>query len=185
MNKDSAYWSTLMAAAQRGNTKAYNQLLKEITPLLRNFLRKRLFDRSLVEDVVQEALMAIHKVRHTYNPEQSFTAWMFAITRYKFIDMLRKQKRTTGREIASFDDPNYSLSVTMADSKTNIHAGDAKYDIEKALTALSKRQRTIVTLLKIQGHTSTEVAKQMNMTVSAVKVAAHRAYKQMRNVLEK
>jgi RNA polymerase sigma-70 factor (ECF subfamily) len=45
-----------------------------------------------VEDLVQETLLAIHVRRHTYDPDQPFTPWVYAIARYKLIDYLRRTR---------------------------------------------------------------------------------------------
>ena len=41
------------------------------------------------EDLTQEALMAIHTRRHTYDPSLPLMPWVHAIARYKLIDHLR------------------------------------------------------------------------------------------------
>ncbi|MDD9912446.1 MAG: sigma-70 family RNA polymerase sigma factor [Alphaproteobacteria bacterium] len=184
MQQNYAQWQQWMIAAQAGDADAYRKLLKDITPLLRNFIRKRLFDAERVEDVVQETLMGLHKMRHTYNPSQPFETWMFAITRYKVIDAIRQIKRQQARESYVADDDEYSFYETIADTKTNIGTADIRQDLIKALTTLPKKQRTIVTMLKVEGLSAAEVALKMDMSVSAVKVAAHRAYKKLRGELE-
>src|ERR1019366_5094622 len=44
------------------------------------------------EDLMQEALMAIHTQRHTYDPAEALTPWVYAIARYKLIDHLRRTR---------------------------------------------------------------------------------------------
>jgi RNA polymerase sigma-70 factor (ECF subfamily) len=44
-----------------------------------------------VEDLVQEALLAIHNNRHTYDVQRPLTTWCFAIAKYKLIDLLRRR----------------------------------------------------------------------------------------------
>ena len=188
MSKDQAQqyaqWGTWMAQAQEGDQKAYAKLLQEITPLLRRFVSKKLFNQDLVEDTAQEILLAVHKSRHTYRPEQPFETWMFAIARYKIIDVIRSQTRKAEKEAGSINDPDSSFFETIAATETNTEMQDVRQDLEKALTALPDKQRKIVTLLKVQGLSVAEVAQQMSMSTSAVKVSAHRAYKQMKSVLE-
>jgi len=42
---------------------------------------------------VQELLLAVHNQRHTYDPRQPITAWVYAIARYKLVDLLRRRSR--------------------------------------------------------------------------------------------
>jgi RNA polymerase sigma-70 factor (ECF subfamily) len=179
-----AQWGSWMRAAQKGDQRAYHQLLSAITPLIRNFTRKRLFDPHLVEDVTQEVLLGLHKMRESYNPHQPFETWLFAIMRYKTIDAMRQIGRKSKREEGSLNDELANLAETIAHPTANTEVGAWRHDLGKALGTLPAKQREIVTLLKVQGWSVKEVAQRMDMTPGAVKVSAHRAYKQMRERLE-
>lgn len=171
-------WKQWMVAAQAGDQKAYEDLLVEVSSALRAFLRKRLNQAEQVEDVLQETLMGIHKAKPTYDPSRSFATWVYAIARYKFTDYLRARERRLNRfsEDAEID----NLSEIPKEDQSEIQ--DL---IEEALLGLKSRDRHIVHQLKIEGRSIKEVAQEMNMSESAVKVAAHRAYKTMKNRIEK
>lgn len=66
------HWSRLMQAAQGGDSASYRQLLGEITPVLKSFLRARLFARDQIDDVTQDILLALHGARHTWRPDLPF-----------------------------------------------------------------------------------------------------------------
>jgi RNA polymerase sigma-70 factor (ECF subfamily) len=61
-------WSIYMARAQGGDREAYRRLLEEITPYLRALAMRCLQNRGDVEDAVQDALLTVHAVRHSYDP---------------------------------------------------------------------------------------------------------------------
>ncbi len=61
-------WEAWMAASLAGDARAYDRLLREITPLLRAIARRRIADRAEAEDAVQDELLTIHRLRHTYDP---------------------------------------------------------------------------------------------------------------------
>lgn len=85
---------SLMTASLDGDAVAYRALLKRLSPHLRSYYRMRLARAGRgaleAEDLLQEALLAIHTRRHTYDRDQPFTPWMHAIARYKLIDYLRR-----------------------------------------------------------------------------------------------
>ena len=89
---DESRWSALMVSAQAGNSDDYRVLLEELGDVVHAFLASRFGHHDFIEDCVQEALMAIHLARHTYDPSRPFRPWMFAIVRHKTIDILRKQR---------------------------------------------------------------------------------------------
>jgi RNA polymerase sigma-70 factor, ECF subfamily len=87
---------TLMTASLNGDADTYRALLQRLTGHLRAYYRHRLarigHGPAEAEDLLQEALMAFHTHRHTYDPLQPFTPWIRAIVRYKFLDYLRRTK---------------------------------------------------------------------------------------------
>ena len=48
---------------------------------------------------MQEALITIHKARHTYDPGRPFGPWFYAIVNSRLIDALRSKKRLGAREV--------------------------------------------------------------------------------------
>jgi thiol:disulfide interchange protein DsbD len=65
-------WPALMEQAQAGDQLAYTRLLKALVPVIRSQIRKRIADDALVEDVIQDVLLTVHRVRHTYDPSYPF-----------------------------------------------------------------------------------------------------------------
>src|SRR6266436_4898826 len=86
----------LMTSGLDGDGAAHRALLERLSGHLRGYFKHRF---SLIghgpteaEDLVQEALIAIHRRRHTYDRSQPLTPWVYAIARYKFLDYLRRTK---------------------------------------------------------------------------------------------
>jgi RNA polymerase sigma-70 factor, ECF subfamily len=171
-------WPALMQAAQNGDAVAYRQLLGEISPVIKRFLRSRLFSDTALDDLLQEILLAIHAGRHTYRPEQPFQHWMFGIARHKLIDYFRKQGRLNAREVSGDD-----LVTFMADPANTPEEALSYKDIRQALTQLPDKQRRVMVLTKIEGYSMAEAAAKLGMTETAVKVTAHRAYKRLKEWL--
>src|SRR5882724_7826473 len=87
---------TLMVAGLDGDATAHRSLLERLSRHLRGYFKGRLArigrSASEAEDLVQEALLAIHTQRHTYDPDEPLTPWVHAIARYKLIDHLRRTR---------------------------------------------------------------------------------------------
>ena len=91
-------WAILMAHAQSGDQDAYRRLLEEITPYVRSLAFTSHRDPADIEDSVQDVLLTVHAVRHTYDPTRPFGPWLVAIAHRRATDRLRRQGRTTARE---------------------------------------------------------------------------------------
>src|SRR3982750_4639712 len=48
-------------------------------------------NRGLAEDLVQDVFFRMLRYRTTYDPAQSFTAWMYQIARNAGVDQIRKR----------------------------------------------------------------------------------------------
>jgi len=161
----------LLILGLAGDSKAYHVFLKALSDHLRAYFRKRLSQRmDEVEDLVQEVLIAVHNQRHTYRMDQPFTAWVHAIARYKFIDMLRSRFSREGLTDL-LDDEMELFAVSDSD------AADAKRDLGKLLSTLPDKQRLPIVHLKVEGLSVVETAKLTGMSESAVKTGVHRGMK--------
>ncbi|QDE39775.1 sigma-70 family RNA polymerase sigma factor [Luteibacter pinisoli] len=153
-----------------GDAAAYRHFLDELSGHLRGFLRARLARSPAdVEDILQEALLALHNARHTYREDQSLTAWVYAITRYKLMDYYRSHAR---RE--SLHDP---ADGTDLFGVVDLEPDHARRDLGQLLSTLPDRHRLPIELVKIQGLSVTEAAAQTGLSESAVKVGIHRGLK--------
>src|SRR5258708_10939987 len=85
--------SALMAAAQAGDSAAYQTLLRDCIPVIKSVARRRRVDADRIDDVVQDVLLTIHRARHTYDPSRSFTAWLCVIAHPRAIHLLRRTRR--------------------------------------------------------------------------------------------
>ena len=182
MNKksDSDQWQEWAIAAQAGDKRAYASLLGALHPYIKNVVYKNVNSPEAAEDIAQEVLISVHKSLKTYQPSKPFKPWLMSIINFRKIDYLRKYY--SGREDVTStieDNPEY-----MSENVTNApYAGELK-DIEDALTELPKKQQDIFRKIKIEGYTAQEVANEMDMKESAVKVSAHRTMKKLQGMLK-
>ncbi|MEO6185187.1 MAG: sigma-70 family RNA polymerase sigma factor, partial [Steroidobacteraceae bacterium] len=118
-----------------------------------------------VEDVVQETLLAIHLKRHTWRTAEPIGPWVGAIARNKLIDVLRRRGRRA--ELPMDDELEATLAADADESGVSL-------DVERVLSALAGRQRDIVRLVSIEGHSARAAAERLGMSEGALRVALHR-----------
>ncbi|WP_200328244.1 sigma-70 family RNA polymerase sigma factor [Thiocystis violacea] len=160
---------------REGDAAAYHWLLKVLATHLRGYFRRRLSGLpDEVEDLVQEALLAIHNQRHTYDAGQPLTAWVHAIAKYKLIDRLRR-RATRERLTDSLD--LVSEHAAELFSTADAEAAEASRDLHKLLDQLPERQRLPIVRTKLEGLSVAEAAQVTGMSESAIKVGVHRGLK--------
>jgi RNA polymerase sigma-70 factor (ECF subfamily) len=170
--------ASLMRQAQAGDQTAYASLLALLTSICGRFARGRIGNVPWVDDVVQETLMTIHAARHTYDPARPFAPWFYAIASNRLIDVLRRERRVTTRELATDALPD----VAAPADPSAADAIDVKA-IHTAMASLPPRQRDVIQRLKFHDQSVRDVAGELKMSESAVKVTAHRGYRVLRRLL--
>ena len=170
-------WSRLMAAAQDGDRAAYERLLRDCVPFIRAVVQSQHRAPDRTEEVVQDVLLTVHRVRHTYDPARPFRHWLAAIARRRSVDALRRRLRWNAHEIV--DDTAYE---TFADPGANrpLEVSAAKEGLSDAIAGLSPPQREAIELLKLRELSLAEASSLSGKSVAALKVNVHRAIKSLR-----
>jgi RNA polymerase sigma-70 factor (ECF subfamily) len=161
----------LLVKGLAGDNAAYRLFLGKVSALLRQFVSRRLFRlrRSAQdnEDILQQALIAIHSKRNTYDGETPVTAWIYGIARYKLIDSLR----------ASNADVNFADLDEMAGAIEDAEKSEARLVVWKAMSLLPETLRVPIELMKLQGLSAGEAALQTGTSEVTVRVNVHRGLK--------
>jgi len=169
----------LMGQALAGDKHAYADLLRETSRFLRPFLTKHLSAGSEVDDLLQEILISIHKARHTYDGKRPYKPWAYAIAKFRLQDHLRTHYADPLRQTVELSEVENNLPEAVTES-------DLTYEsISGEIEKLPPKQAAILRMLHQEGYTAKEAAERLGMKESAVKVAAHRAYKILRKILER
>jgi len=169
----------LMIAGLDSDAAAHRALLERLSGQLRAYFNGQLnrIGRGPVEaeDLVQEALIAIHTNRHTYDRSQLFTPWVYAIARYKFLDYLRRT-RTSASDVP-IDDAS-EMQAHNDNSRV-----ESSLDLNKLLAEIPPKARQAIQYVKLDGLSVSEAAARSGMSESAVKVSVHRGLKALARLI--
>lgn len=163
----------LMLASLDGDAVSHRALLERLSRRLRAYYKGKLAGigrgAAEAEDLVQEAVLAIHIKRHTYDAAEPLTPWVHAIARYKLIDFLRRT-RTSFTEV-----PIDEADQIMAHDD-NVSA-ESTYDVRRLMERLPKNMRCAIEAVKLDGQSIAEAADRCGISESAVKVNIYRGLK--------
>ncbi len=131
-------------------------------------------------DCVQDVLLTVHAVRHTYDPMRPFAPWLVAVAHRRNADRLRRQHRSSLREVPFT--AVHESQLQDAASGADEAASDARA-VREAIGRLPVAQREAMRLLKLQELSLREAASMSGMSIGALKIATHRAMKSLRRML--
>lgn len=160
-------WGKLMAAGRYGDERAYRRLLVELHNWLTRWYRRRL-PTALVDDASQEALIAVHNNRNTYEPSRPFVPWLTSIVRHKWADQLRAAKR---RESDPLPD-----DLAVGDHESAVIRESL---LDHLMAALKPAQAEVIRLVKLEGYSIAEAAHRTGQSHPLVKINIHRGLAKM------
>jgi RNA polymerase sigma factor (sigma-70 family) len=170
-----------MAAAQAGDQRAYSRLLSDSVSLIRAVARRQGVPVDALDDVVQETLLTVHRVRHTFDPSRSYDAWLAAIATRRAIDAMRSHGRRDRREV--HDDFALDSHPDRDDASARTERDQEAQRLREAIETLPPGQREAVEQLGLKERSLAEAAEQTGRNTGALKVNLHRALKTLRDRL--
>lgn len=171
-------WTILMAQAQDGDSAAYLRLLEQISPYLRSHASRYHRDPQDVEDTVQDILLTIHAVRHTFDPSRPFGPWLVGIANRRAFDRLRKQGRDRVHEVPLTGEHEGLLSEPDHGEEPMDEAS-----LEAAIRSLAPAQQKAIRMLKLKQMSLKEASSETGMSIASLKMATNRALKNLRGLL--
>jgi RNA polymerase sigma-70 factor, ECF subfamily len=165
----------LMVRYQQADEIAARSLIEQLSPQLYRFFAAQLGNPDDASDMLQDAWLRIHRVRHTYRPGEPLLPWIYAIARCVRVDSYRKRRRIAKREILVEVLPEPAMAAEEAPDLPPFH---------QLIAELPASQREVLTMLKVNGLTLEEIARATSSSVGSVKQKAHRAYERLRGLIQ-
>ena len=169
---------TVMLNVKNGNLAEMSVLFERYHLRLYNFFLKMGLNRESSQDLTQNLFYRIVKYRESYKSGNTVKSWIYQIARNLHADHCRQRKKS---------DELFMVTETYPGDVTD-DTGYAEEDFEKldrALTELSDAQRELIVLSRYQGLKYEEISIIIHQSVPAIKVAIHRAIKQLRSIYMK
>jgi RNA polymerase sigma-70 factor (ECF subfamily) len=181
----------LATLAARGREPAFRELLSRYERPVFSLIFRMVRDRSLAEDLSQEAFVRAFNAIGTYKPSYKFSNWILKIANNHTIDHLRKRKLDTvsihGSPHATTPDQVSRTEVVLTSDSESPHDyvehKELGGQIESAIGELREEYRTVIVLRHVEGHAYDEIAEIMDVPLGTVKTYLHRARAELRKSL--
>jgi len=145
---------------------------------VRGFVAKRIDDEGVVEEVVNDVMLAAINSWPTFNKKCSEFSWLCSIAKHKIIDYYRKKKIKT--ILFSVSPIFEEIADKALTPERDVLKNELKEEIKKTFGEIGKGYKKILRLKYIEGRKVDEIAKKTNLSVKAVESRLMRAKKQFK-----
>ncbi|MEQ8787482.1 MAG: sigma-70 family RNA polymerase sigma factor [Pirellulaceae bacterium] len=183
--------ATLVAGLQAGDEAAFDEAVRRFGPHLLAVARRFMGHEQDAQDVVQDAFLSAFKAINNFQGDAKLSTWLHRIAVNASLMKLRSRKRNQERPI---DDllPKFQDNGHMADAAarwavthdTAVDSREMRELVRHGIDQLPEAHRTILLLRDIEGHSTEETAKLLDITPGAVKTRLHRARQALRTLLD-
>jgi RNA polymerase sigma-70 factor (ECF subfamily) len=187
----------LVTAVTHGDTAALTVLYDRHASVVFRAAFRRLGDRQLAEEVVQDVWLTLWDRSGMFDPRQgSLPGWLCAIARNRATDRMRSLGRRPGAlplsaVFATQDDPDRALAtgsvLTSAGSESDpervVDEMALRDTMIAALAGLSLDERTVLELGYYGELSQTEIADRLGIPLGTVKTRTRRALSRLRSAL--
>jgi RNA polymerase sigma-70 factor (ECF subfamily) len=181
----------LATHAARGLEPAFRELLTRYERPVFSLIYRMVRDRTLAEDLSQEAFIRAFNAIGTYKTSYKFSNWLLKIANNHTIDHLRKRRLET---VSIDGSPHARTADEVTQSQVVVASTDetpAEYvehrelgsQIEQAIAGLREEYRTVIVLRHVEGYAYDEIADIMDLPLGTVKTYLHRARGELRKSL--
>ncbi len=164
----------LMQSIRDGNLAEMAILFERYHLKLFNFFLRMGLENEISQDLTQNLFYRMIKYRSSYKSGNSVRTWMYQIARNLHADYCKVQKRSNDLFIIT-----ETIPAEVNNEDETYHEDDYQR-LEYALTVLSDTQRELIVMSRFQGLKYDEISVIVNQSVPAIKVAMHRAIKQLK-----
>lgn len=173
----------LLTRAQRGDVRAFEDLLRGHLPRIRRFARAFAEVEADADDLAQEALVKVYKSIRLFRYQSAFSTWLYAVVRNAFLDAGKSRAgRQRGREDALEErDAGTRSEAPLADEA--IQAAQEKERLWRALRQVPPEFRSVLVLFDLEGHTYDELSAIEGVKVGTVKSRLFRGRALLRKIL--
>lgn len=164
-NLDDLTDEELMRVYQSGNSIAFEILYRRHSPKVFGFLRLKLGNGPIAEDVLQASFLKLHASRSHYDPSFSFLPWLFTICRSVLLDHLRKEARA-----------RHEYNSELIQNTPAFETPAACVEVD----SLAPKQRQIIEMRYREDLSFEEIARRIQTSPANVRQIVSRALKILR-----
>jgi len=194
---DDAGDSFLIEAVQRGDERAWSEVIERYQGRLLSFARRMLAERSDAEDLVQETFLGLLRSLENYDRQRSLETYLFAILRNKLSDHLRRRQPGRRQSLDQLETDEAPEAWIDAETPSRYVANRESLDAQRGALVACLRQWVdqcteqgrfqdliVIEMLVVLGLRNKEVAADLGLTEPGVAGIKFRVLEQWRKLTQ-
>lgn len=165
-----------------GRTSAVIQRLLENESAFRQFVRRRVGDEAVAEDILQQSFTRAVERSHSLNKDQSALAWFYQILRHTVADYYRSHGAEARRNQAFLEE--LTISGNHQEPPPDEVKATACACLHGLLPTLRGNYAELIKRIDLDGESPAHVAKELKISRNNLTVRLHRARQSLRASLE-
>lgn len=166
------------AAFQQGDEQALAFIYREFHPALSLYAHRWVENRPIAEEIASEALVKTWKMHWKLDSYGAIQAYLYKIVQRDSLDYIRKEKKRAAMHQQSR--PPQTVSDTPFD---HLVRSEVYRIIHIALKDLSPANRKVIIMHYLEGKTTGQIARELNVHPSTVKTQKNRGLQALRKQL--
>ncbi len=185
---DSNEESELLAAAQRGDQRAFTTLVNRYEDLVYRYAFKLCRDQEAAEEVFQDTFVNVFRKLHQFDRRSKFSTWLYRVVTNNCLMKMRRSK--LARASVSIDAPEGFTNNPPHDEDGHVRQTipswretpldgvlkrETRMHLDEAIAKLPPDYRSVFVLRDVEERSAAETSKILGLSVPAVKSRLHRA----------
>lgn len=172
-----------------GDKTKFNNIINKYHKRILNYFYRFTFNQVDSEDLTQELFLRVFNNLKNYNPEYSFSTWIYTIAYNLAIDFKRIEKHNP---VLSFDGSTKEEEIIRAETQDNeyqklnnlLENKELEVKAKNALMNLPENQKMAIILRIYEEKSYQEISEIMDISKSAVESLLFRARENLKNKLK-
>ena len=156
----------IILQCQQGDKEAFRWVVKTHQRMIFSLALKMLCDEEEAKDIVQETFIRVWQSIRNYDPQKTFSTWVYTIASRLCIDRLKKSSRMV---VLPEDGITLRRFASDTDSQQSLENREWVSIVRMIAEGLSDKQRLVFTLCQLEGIPSAEVEQITGLDAKQVK----------------
>lgn len=179
----------LIADFQKGEQRSFEELISRYSNKVFSLASRLTRNAEDAEEVLQDVFVTVHRKIGGFEGKSSFSSWLYRVTVNAAFMKLRKRKQDQTVSLEEIIQQSQVVQSLKSPERAYVDALSIRNEmleaLEVAIRKLPDDYRPVFILRDVDGLTSREVSRILDLTVPAVKSRLHRSRLMLRRRLSK